>query len=152
MSGHRESARENHDDGIGGGRAGTRAALILMVLNHRGRWPRYYLICVILTPDVPFVFRVGFCLPLSASRAGGDEWAAVGRRAVGWDALLHPPPDRADPGYCNHWLGERFSNWCTFSAGNARLVLLLVAMGRGGQEAKRWYRDHGPALGALGRA
>ena len=52
----------------------------------------------------------------------------------------------------HQWLGERFNNWWTFSAANALLILLLVAMGRGWQEAKRWYRDHGPALGALGRA
>jgi uncharacterized membrane protein len=52
----------------------------------------------------------------------------------------------------NQWLGERFNNWWTFSAANALLVLLLVAMGRGWQEVKRWYRDHGPALGVFGRA
>jgi uncharacterized membrane protein len=52
----------------------------------------------------------------------------------------------------NQWLGERFNNWWTFSLANALLVLLLVAMGRGWQEAKRWYRDHGPALGVFGRA
>jgi len=45
--------------------------------------------------------------------------------------LLHPPLDRADPG--QPWLGERFNNWWTFSAANALLVLLLVAMGRGWQ-------------------
>ena len=38
------------------------------------------------------------------------------------------------------------------SAANTLLVLLLVAMGRGWQAAKRWYRDHGPALGVFGRA
>ena len=32
------------------------------------------------------------------------------------------------------------------------LVLVLVAMGRGWQAVKRWYRDHGPALGVFGRA
>ena len=66
-------------------------ALILMVLNHTGRWwqdgimrwPRYYLIYVTLTLAAPmFLFLVGFCLPLSASRAGGDERAALGRWAV----------------------------------------------------------------------
>jgi hypothetical protein len=31
-------------------------------------------------------------------------------------------------------------------------VLLLLAMGRGWQEAKRWYREQGPALGVFGRA
>jgi uncharacterized membrane protein len=47
------------------------------------RWPRYYLIYVTLTLAAPmFVFLVGFCLPLSASRAGSDEWAALGRWAV----------------------------------------------------------------------
>ena len=52
----------------------------------------------------------------------------------------------------NQWLGERFNNWWSYSAANALLVLLLVAMGRGWQEVKRWYRDHGPALGVFGRA
>jgi len=52
----------------------------------------------------------------------------------------------------NQWLGERFNNWWIYSLANALLVLLLVAMGRGWQEAKRWYRDHGPALGVFGRA
>jgi hypothetical protein len=52
----------------------------------------------------------------------------------------------------NQHLGERFNNWWTFSLANALLILLLVAMGRGWQEAKRWYRDHGPALGVFGRA
>jgi uncharacterized membrane protein len=336
-------------------------ALILMVLNHTGRWwqdavmrwPRYYLIYVTLTLAAPmFVFLVGFCLPLSASRAGGDERAALGRWAVrgvrvilaglllnllvfpedpiwnngvlqtlglsilvaapaafllrsragrwgllaaaavmyllfvatfprltawvaahprdsrvlffefppwpwlslvlvglvlgswwvrrtdasdqarylwgmaaagalglawffGWDAWSHTP-DRwmftRDFILNDHWtprgamlawvfgmiflqiplayylverrrlpsrwlvilgqtalflyfthhlivltlinqrLGERFNNWWTFSVANALLILLLVAMGRGWQEVKRWYRDHGPALGVFGRA
>ena len=52
----------------------------------------------------------------------------------------------------NQRLGERFNNWWTFSVANALLILLLVAMGRGWQEVKRWYRDHGPALGVFGRA
>jgi len=52
----------------------------------------------------------------------------------------------------NQWLGQRFNNWWTYSAANTLLVLLLVAMGRGWQAAKRWYRDHGPALGVFGRA
>jgi uncharacterized membrane protein len=336
-------------------------ALILMVLNHSGRWwqdavmrwPRYYLIYVTLTLAAPmFVFLVGFCLPLSASRAGGDERAALGRWAVrgvrvilaglllnllvfpedpiwnngvlqtlglsilvaapaafllrsragrwgllaaaammyllfvatfprltawvaahprdsrvlffefppwpwlslvlvglvlgswwvrrtdasgqarylwgmaaagalglawffGWDAWSHTP-DRwmftRDFILNDHWtprgamlawvfgmiflqiplayylverrrlpsrwlvilgqtalflyfthhlivltlinqrLGERFNNWWTFSVANALLILLLVAMGRGWQQVKRWYRDHGPALGVFGRA
>jgi uncharacterized membrane protein len=336
-------------------------ALILMVLNHTGRWwqdavmrwPRYYLIYVTLTLAAPmFVFLVGFCLPLSASRAGGDERAALGRWAVrgvrvilaglllnllvfpedpiwnngvlqtlglsilvaapaafllrsragrwgllaaaammyllfvatfprltawvaahprdsrvlffefppwpwlslvlvglvlgswwvrrtdasgqarylwgmaaagalglawffGWDAWSHTP-DRwmftRDFILNDHWtprgamlawvfgmiflqiplayylverrrlpsrwlvilgqtalflyfthhlivltlinqrLGERFNNWWTFSVANALLILLLVAMGRGWQEVKRWYRDHRPALGVFGRA
>jgi uncharacterized membrane protein len=52
----------------------------------------------------------------------------------------------------NQHLGERFNNWWTFSLANALLMLLLVAMGRAWQEAKRWYRNHGPALGVFGRA
>jgi hypothetical protein len=52
----------------------------------------------------------------------------------------------------NQWLGQRFNNWWTYSLANALLVFLLVAMGRGWQEAKRWYRDNGPALGVFGRA
>jgi hypothetical protein len=52
----------------------------------------------------------------------------------------------------NQRLGERFNNWWTFSVANALLILLLVAMGRGWQQVKRWYRDHGPALGVFGRA
>lgn len=336
-------------------------ALILMVLNHTGRWwqdavmrwPRYYLIYVTLTLAAPmFIFLVGFCLPLSASRAGGDERTALGRWAVrgmriilaglllnvlvfpedpiwnngvlqtiglsilvaapaalllrsragrgslfgaaatmylffvgvfprltawvavhprssrvaffefppwpwlslvlvglvlgswwvrrsdalgrarymwgmaaggilclawffGWDAWAHTANRwmfTRDFALNNHWtprgvtlawvfgmiflqialayylvelrrlpsrwlvilgqtalflyfthhlivltllnqrLGERFNNWWTFSAANALLVLLLVVMGRGWQEAKRWYRDHGPALGVFGRA
>lgn len=336
-------------------------ALILMVLNHTGRWwqdpsmrwPRYYLIYVTLTLAAPmFVFLVGFCLPLSASRAGGDEWAALGRWAVrgvriilaglllnvlvfpedpiwnngvlqtlglsilvaapaalllrsragrwgvfgaaaamyllfvatfprltawvaahprgsrvlffefppwpwlslvlvglvlgswwvrrtdgsgrarfmwgmagggilclawflGWDAWAHTAnrwmftrdfalnnhwtPRGATLAWVfgmiflqialayylvelrrlpsrwlvilgqtalflyfthhlivltliNQWLGARFNNWWTFSVANALLVLLLVALGRGWQEAKRWYREHGPALGVFGRA
>lgn len=52
-------------------------ALILMVLNHTGRWwqdasmrwPRYYLIYVTLTLAAPvFLFLVGFCVPLSTSK------------------------------------------------------------------------------------
>jgi hypothetical protein len=52
----------------------------------------------------------------------------------------------------NQRLGARFNNWWTYSAANLLLLLLLVAMGRGWQEAKRWYRDHGPPLGVFGRA
>ena len=336
-------------------------ALILMVLNHTGRWwqdpsmrwPRYYLIYVTLTLAAPmFVFLVGFCLPLSASRAGGDEWATLGRWAVrgvriilaglllnvlvfpedpiwnngvlqtlglsilvaapavlllrsragrwglfgaaaamyllfvatfprltawvtahprgsrvlffefppwpwlslvlvglvlgswwvrrtdasgrarymwgmaaggilclawfhGWDAWAHTAnrwmftrdfalnnhwtPRGATLAWVfgmiflqialayylvelrrlpsrwlvilgqtalflyfthhlivltliNQWLGARFNNWWTFSVANALLIFLLVAMGRGWQEAKRRYREHGPALGVFGRA
>jgi uncharacterized membrane protein len=68
-------------------------ALILMVLNHTGRWwqdasvkwPRYYLIYVTLTLAAPmFLFLVGFCLPLSSSGArsrGGSTVAALGKWA-----------------------------------------------------------------------
>jgi len=38
------------------------------------------------------------------------------------------------------------------SLANARLVLLLVAMGRVREAAKRWCREHGPAPGVFGRA
>lgn len=53
-------------------------ALILMVLNHTGRWwqgrvmgwPRYYFVYVTLTVAAPvFLFLVGFCLPLSLTGA-----------------------------------------------------------------------------------
>jgi uncharacterized membrane protein len=53
----------------------------------------------------------------------------------------------------NH-TGRWWQEYLLFAAAfpHALLVLLLVAMGRGWQEAKRWYREHGPALGVLGRA
>ena len=54
--------------------------------------------------------------------------------------------------FTHQWLGERFNNWWTYSTANTLLVLLVVAMGRGWQAVKRWYRDHGPALGVFGRA
>ncbi|MBI3105704.1 MAG: DUF1624 domain-containing protein [Candidatus Rokubacteria bacterium] len=66
-------------------------ALLLMVLNHTGRWwqdgrmtwPRYYVIYVSLTLAAPmFLFLVGFCLPLSGSRAGGGRDAALGKWAA----------------------------------------------------------------------
>lgn len=66
-------------------------ALLLMVLNHTGRWwqgghmtwPRYYVIYVSLTLAAPmFLFLVGFCLPLSGSRAGGNRDAALGKWAA----------------------------------------------------------------------
>ena len=56
-------------------------ALILMVLNHTGRWwqdghmtwPRYYFIYYTMAVAAPiFLFLVGFCLPLSLGRARGD--------------------------------------------------------------------------------
>src|SRR5262245_64843540 len=52
-------------------------ALILMVLNHTGRWwqdrsmgwPWYYMIYVTMAIAAPtFLFLVGFCLPLSLAR------------------------------------------------------------------------------------
>ena len=55
-------------------------ALILMVLNHTGRWwqdrsmgwPWYYSIYVTMAIAAPtFLFLVGFCLPLSLSRTRG---------------------------------------------------------------------------------
>jgi uncharacterized membrane protein len=55
-------------------------ALILMVLNHTGRWwqdghmtwPRYYFIYLTMAVAAPiFLFLVGFCLPLSVSRTRG---------------------------------------------------------------------------------
>lgn len=52
----------------------------------------------------------------------------------------------------NEWLGQRFNNWWIYAAANALLVPLLVAMGRGWQEVKRWYREHGPPLGVFGPA
>ena len=59
-------------------------ALIMMVLNHTGRWwqdrvmgwPRYYSIYVTMAVAAPiFIFLVGFCLPLSGTR--GEEPARV---------------------------------------------------------------------------
>jgi len=53
-------------------------ALILMVLNHTGRWwqdrvmgwPRYYSIYLTMAVAAPvFIFLVGFCLPLSRTHA-----------------------------------------------------------------------------------
>lgn len=52
----------------------------------------------------------------------------------------------------NQWLGERFNDWWAYGVANALLVLLLVALGRAWQEARRWYREHGPPLGVFGRA
>lgn len=82
-------------------------ALILMVLNHTGRWwqdasvkwPRYYLIYVTLTLAAPmFLFLVGFCLPLSSSGARGGagvtvaslgKWAGRGARLILAGLLLN---------------------------------------------------------------
>jgi uncharacterized membrane protein len=57
-------------------------ALVLMVLNHTGRWwqdrsmgwPWYYSIYVTMAIAAPtFLFLVGFCLPLSLSRTRGHS-------------------------------------------------------------------------------
>jgi len=56
-------------------------ALIMMVLNHTGRWwqdrlmgwPRYYMIYVTMAIAAPtFLFLVGFCLPLSLARTRAE--------------------------------------------------------------------------------
>ena len=57
-------------------------ALIMMVLNHTGRWwqdgplmgwPRYYMIYVTMAVAAPtFLFLVGFCLPLSLARTRAE--------------------------------------------------------------------------------
>jgi len=61
-------------------------ALILMVLNHTGRWwqdrsmgwPWYYSIYVTMAIAAPtFLFLVGFCLPLSLSRTRGHSVQTV---------------------------------------------------------------------------
>ena len=61
-------------------------ALILMVLNHTGRWwqdrsmgwPWYYSIYVTMAIAAPtFLFLVGFCLPLSLSRTRGHSVETV---------------------------------------------------------------------------
>ena len=65
-------------------------ALVLMVLNHTGRWwqtghmtwPRYYLIYVTLTLAAPiFLFLVGFSVALSTSRTE-SAGAALGKGAL----------------------------------------------------------------------
>lgn len=68
-------------------------ALILMVLNHTGRWwqdgsmgwPRYHMIYISMTVAAPlFLFLVGFCVPLSSrARAGGAPSAVSVVRKYG---------------------------------------------------------------------
>src|SRR5215471_20754090 len=61
-------------------------ALIMLVLNHTGRWwqdrsmgwPWYYSIYVTMAIAAPtFLFLVGFCLPLSLSRTRGHSIQTV---------------------------------------------------------------------------
>jgi uncharacterized membrane protein len=63
-------------------------ALILMVLNHTGRWwqdrvmgwPRYYSIYLTMAVAAPiFIFLVGFCLPLSGARGREPALAMLWR-------------------------------------------------------------------------
>ena len=68
-------------------------ALLLMIVNHTGRWwqdgtmgwPRYNLIYTSMAVGAPlFLFLVGFCLPLSFARrrgTGGSPCHGQPRRA-----------------------------------------------------------------------
>jgi uncharacterized membrane protein len=91
-------------------------ALILMVLNHTGRWwqdrvmgwPRYYSIYVTMAVAAPvFIFLVGFCLPLSGTH--GDtralpalwKYAKRGGRLILAGLLLNLLVFPEDPIYNN---------------------------------------------------
>ncbi len=75
-------------------------AIVLMVLNHTGRWwierpmgwPRYYLIYATVVLAAPiFLFLVGFCLAISLRRAAEVEGlgaAALARKYVGRGAWI----------------------------------------------------------------
>lgn len=75
-------------------------AIVLMVLNHTGRWwierpmgwPRYYLIYATVVLAAPiFLFLVGFCLAISLRRAAEIERrgpAALARKYVGRGAWV----------------------------------------------------------------
>ena len=67
------------------------------------RRPRYCLMYVtLIRAATMFLFVVGFCLPVSASRAGGNEGASLGKwaaRGRSNSPRLRPPlaHDRTEP-------------------------------------------------------
>src|SRR5207247_2364987 len=95
-------------------------ALILMVLNHTGRWwqdrsmgwPWYYSIYVTMAVAAPiFLFLVGFCLPLSISKIRGGaveqvlptlwKYAKRGGRIIAAGLLLNVVVFPEDPFWGN---------------------------------------------------
>lgn len=95
-------------------------ALVLMVLNHTGRWwqdrtmgwPWYYSVYVTMAVAAPsFLFLVGFCLPLSLSKLRGGavqqalptlaKYAKRGGRVILAGLLLNVLVFRDDPFWTN---------------------------------------------------